>query len=72
MFEYLLVVVSETSVKGIIPRLEAADFIHRYAWFITRGNDKGDDGWYRDKDINDLFLENSAGLSEVGKLYDML
>ena len=58
--------------KGIIPRLEAADFIHRYAWFITRGNDKGDEGWYRDKYINDLFEENSSELSEVGKLYDML
>lgn len=52
--------------------MEAADFIHRYAWFITRGVDKGDDGWYRDKYINDLFLEDSAELSEVGKLYDML
>ena len=62
----------EIILKGIIPRLEAADFVYRYAWFITRGNDKGDDGWYRDKDINDLFLENSAELSEVGKLYDML
>ena len=64
------------SCQGIVPRLEAAEFVHRYSWFITRGNqhgdggDGGDGGWYLD--TSDLFIEDSPQLSAVGSLYDML
>jgi len=59
-------------LKEIIPRLEESDFVFRYSWFITRGKDHGDDsGWFLDN-INDLFIENSDQLSEIGKVYDML
>ena len=61
------------SCQGIVPRLEAAEFVHRYSWFITRGNQHGDGsfgGWYLDP--SDLFIEDSPQLSAVGSLYDML
>ena len=61
------------SCQGIVPRLEAAEFVHRYSWFITRGNQHGDGsdgGWYLD--TSDLFREDSPQLSAVGSLYDML
>ena len=61
------------SCQGIVPRLEAAEFVHRYSWFITRGNqhgDGGDGGWFLDS--SDLFIEDSPQLSAVGSLYDML
>ena len=65
----------EVSCQGILPRLEAAEFVHRYSWFITRGNQHGDGsegGWYLDPGVNDLFMEGSPQLSAVGSLYDML
>ena len=61
-----------------MPRLEAAEFVHRYSWFITRGNQHGDGsdgsegGWYLDPGVNDLFMEDSPQLSAVGSLYDRL
>jgi len=65
-------------VKEIIPRLEAADYVYRYSWFITRYNDKfmtrmnGDnDEWYLDP-VNSLFINGSTELSQVGKLYNSL
>ena len=61
------------SCQGIVPRLEAAEFVHRYSWFITRGNQHGDGsdgGWYLD--TSDLFIEDSPQLSAVGSLYNML
>jgi len=58
--------------RAIIPRLEAAEFVHRYSWFITRYNDKEFDGdWYLDK-VNALFLPDSDELSSVGKIYNNL
>merc|ERR1711892_120541 len=30
----------KTFMKAIIPRLEAAEYVYRYSWFITRYNDK--------------------------------
>ena len=68
--------------EAIIPRLEAADYVYHYSWFITRYNEKniqtanasqarssGD--WYLDK-VNALFVEDSTELSSVGKLYNGL
>ena len=70
------------SFQAIIPRLEAADYVYRYSWFITRYNDKhvqavtaGEDetkdDWYLDK-VNALFIQDSAELSSVGILYNEL
>jgi len=67
----------EAFVKAIIPKLEEADYVYRYSWFITRYNDKlvkgeeGDADWYLDK-VNALFVENSSELSTVGVLYNQL
>jgi len=72
----------ETFMKAIIPRLEAADYVYRYSWFITRYNDKhvqavtaGEDetkdDWYLDK-VNALFIQDSTELSSVGILYNEL
>jgi len=62
----------EAFLRAIIPQLEAADFVHRYSWFITRYNDKTFEGeWFLDK-VNALFLEDSDELSPVGKLYNQL
>merc|ERR1712241_486130 len=59
-------------VKEIIPRLEAANYVYRYSWFITRYNEnKGTGDWYLDS-INSLFEKDSSELSEVGRLYNML
>jgi len=59
-------------VKEIIPRLEEADYIYRYSWFITRYNEKDTDGdWYLDPK-NGLLLDGGSELSEVGKLYNSL
>jgi len=59
-------------VKEIIPRLEAANYVYRYSWFITRYNEKNRTGdWYLDS-INSLFEKDSSELSEVGRLYNML
>jgi len=62
-------------MKDIIPRLEAADYVYRYSWFITRYNDKSimgqDNEWFLDP-INGLFINGTSQLSEVGKLYNSL
>ena len=51
------------SCQRIVPRLEAAEFVHRYSWLITRGNQHGDGsygGWYLD--TSDLFIEDCPQL----------
>jgi len=59
-------------MKEIIPRLEAAEFVYRYSWFITRYNEKNFTGdWYLDS-VNSLFQTDSSELSNLGKLYDLL
>jgi len=59
-------------VKEIIPRLEAAEFVYKYSWFITRYNEKNFTGdWYLDP-INALFEKDSSELSIVGQLYNSL
>ena len=58
--------------KDVIPRLEAADYIFRYSWFISRYNEKDQDGdWYVDMK-NGLLKENSTELTEVGRIYNSL
>ena len=59
-------------LQEIIPRLEAADFVYRYSWFITRYNEKDSDGdWYLDAK-NGLLKEDSSEMTEVGRLYNTL
>jgi len=59
-------------VKGIIPRLEAANYVYRYSWFITRYTDQVQTSdWYLDS-VNSLFIKDSTELSPVGLLYNSL
>ena len=59
-------------VKEIVPRLEAADYVYKYSWFITRYNEKNFTGdWYLDS-VNRLLEKDSSELSAVGKLYNSL
>ena len=59
-------------LQEIIPRLEAADFVYRYSWFITRYNEKDSDGdWYLDAK-NGLIKDDSSEMTEVGRLYNTL
>ena len=59
-------------VQEIIPRLEAAEFVHKYSWFITRFNEKDISGdWYVDPK-NALLMEDSNELTELGKIYNSL
>ena len=59
-------------IQEIIPRLEAADYVERYSWFITRYNDKDADGdWYLDAK-NGLLKDDSSEMTEVGRLYNSL
>jgi len=62
----------EQFAKEIIPRLEAADFVYRYAWFKTRFEHKNvqDIGFFVDEG-NALFDE-SGELSNLGRIYDSL
>ena len=58
--------------QEIIPRLEAADYVYRYSWFITRYNDKDQDGdWFLDAK-NGLLKDDSSEMTEVGRLYNSL
>ena len=59
-------------MKEIIPRLEAAEYVYRYSWFITRYNEKNFTGdWYLDS-VNSLFQTDSPELSKLGELYNSL
>jgi len=78
----------KTFMKAIIPRLEAAEYVYRYSWFITRYNDKqvqvgntsqvvssavaGAGADWYLDKVNALFVEESDELSAVGILYDQL
>ena len=65
--------------QEILPRLEQADFVFRYSWFITRFKENSDqqeveeqeDDWFLDP-VNSLLRRDSAELSEVGILYNSL
>ena len=57
-------------MQEIIARLEAAEFVYKYSWFITRFNEKDISGdWYVDPK-NGLLMEDSNELTELGKLYN--
>ena len=66
-------------MQAIIPRLEAANYVYRYSWFITRythnyppaWDTTSDSDWYLDK-VNALMKEGSSELTTVGLLYDQL
>lgn len=60
-------------VKELLPRLEAADFVYKYAWFVTRyypdkDNDETKPFWLTDK--NSLVQRDSAKLTAVGEAYN--
>ena len=64
--------------QNIVPRLEAADFVYKYSWFITRYKEdivltehKDEDDWYLDS-VNSLFVGETQELSRVGNLYNNL
>jgi len=76
----------EEFARAIIPRLEAAPFVYRYSWFITRYNQgyrdnkneargaqaTGEAGdWFLDK-VNALFVEGTWQLTPLGQIYDSL
>ena len=65
-------------LQNIVPRLEAADFVYKYSWFITRyiedivlTEHKDEDDWYLDS-VNSLFVGETQELSRVGNLYNNL
>lgn len=69
-----------TFVEDIIPLLEAADYVWRYSWFITRYNPnnecpdgmKGAGDWCLDS-VNALLEdEDQSKLSPVGKAYNTI
>jgi len=60
-------------VENLVPRLEAADFIWRYSWFVARYYEsqggEGEGFWV---DANNSLLEfDRAELTAVGQAYDM-
>ena len=65
-------------MKDILPRLEAAEYIWRYSWYVARydsttiiNNDTNYDDWYLDK-VNTL-LEVDAEtpiLTPLGEYYN--
>ena len=60
------------ALQEIVPRLEAADYVYKYSWFITRYNEKNATGdWYLDP-VNKLLETDSSSLSKVGELYNSL
>ena len=66
-------------VKEIVPRLEQADFVYRYSWYITRFKENSgqetvedqEDDWFLDP-VNSLLKQDSSELSQVGILYNSL
>ena len=66
-------------LQEIVPRLEQADFVYRYSWFITRFKENlaqqevedQEDDWFLDP-VNSLLKQDSSELSPVGILYNSL
>ena len=68
----MIVCNSIPALQEIVPRLEAADYVYKYSWFITRYNEKNATGdWYLDP-VNKLLEPDSSSLSKVGELYNSL
>jgi hypothetical protein len=74
--------ISKSIIQAIIPRLEEAEYVYKYSWFITRWNKRStlnasdfrmedEEDWYLDP-VNALMLVDSAELSPIGMLYNEL
>merc|ERR1712098_129983 len=65
----------ENFAREIIPRLEAANYVVKYSWFITRYNteqyhvSQNRSEWYLDK-VNALFEEGTWKLTTLGQIYN--
>jgi len=59
-------------VEEVLPRLEAADFIYRYSWFISRHTPKHEEtgNWWMDS-ANGLLEYEASKLTAVGRAYDV-
>jgi len=58
-------------IEEFLPKLECADFIDRYSWWITRFYPSGEhSGWFWVDDINGLIEQDSVTLTRVGEAYD--
>ena len=59
-------------VEDVLPRLEAAPFIWRYSWFITRYkfDETGEGSWWLDS-RNSLLDYEESRLTGVGEAYDV-
>ena len=70
-------VCKERIFQEIVPRLEEAEFVVGYSWFITRFKESltlaagVEEDWYLDP-INSLLMEDSSDLTTVGMLYNQL
>jgi len=51
-------------MKAVLPRLEAADYVYRYAWFTSRFHG---DGWIPQE--ASLLNQGSSSLTELGQYY---
>ena len=66
-------------LQEIVPRLEEAEFVVGYSWFITRFKENlaqqevedQEDDWFLDP-VNSLLKQDSSELSPVGILYNSL
>ena len=59
-------------VEEVLPRLEAANFIYRYSWFISRHTPKHEEtgNWWMDS-ANGLLEYEASKLTAVGQAYDV-
>jgi len=59
-------------IEEFLPRLEFANYIHKYSWFYTRYYEDHDhsDPWFWLDSNNSLMKENKSELTKVGKAYD--
>ena len=60
-------------IEEFLPRLEAADFIWRYSWFVTRYYDNEVDdlgSFWIDSQANTLLDFNEPKLTAVGRAYN--
>ena len=62
-------------VEEFLPRLEHADFIKRYSWFVTRYYENEecpdpDNEWFCLDNKNSLLEQDAPELTAVGRAYD--
>jgi len=60
-------------IEDVLPRLEAAPFVFRYSWFVSRYYPDADmtDPWFWLDPINSLLEFESSELTAVGRAYDV-